>query len=119
MPDAESRLTVIQLTHELHKLARGTNWVCINVQDDVAGEQSSIGCRRSDLDLRHDHSGLSRETGNPDSPNFYCPFQYRRRYRRSLNRYCFDSTISIHFEEERLSGTHLSQGRIEFCLASH
>src|SRR4030095_4706696 len=120
MPDAEGRLTVIQLMHELEKLARGTNGVCIHVQNDVASQQSSIRCRRSDLDVCHDHSALSRQTGNPNTPNFLCPFQDRRRWRPGpLNSYCFDSAISIHFDEERLSGTHLSQLRIKFCLASH
>ena len=42
VPDAESRLTVIQLTHELPKLASRTNWVSIHVQNDVAGQQSGI-----------------------------------------------------------------------------
>src|SRR5207247_2768184 len=66
-------MTVIQLTQELQKLVRGMNGVSVHVQNDVAALQTDIRCRRSDLDIRHDHSALSRQTGNPYSSNFHCP----------------------------------------------
>src|SRR5437867_7214469 len=92
-------MTVIQLTQELQKLVRGMNGVSVHVQNDVAALQTDIRCRRSDLDIRHDHSALSRQTGNPYSPNFHCPehrlgpddFGFRLRLRFCDRFTCFAS----------------------------
>src|SRR5215471_4192243 len=98
-------MMAIQLTHELEKLMCCMNGVPVYVQNKVAALQTGVRCGRSDLDLRHYHSILSRQTGNAYSPNFDCPLQGRRRCRhfRTLNGNCLGSAVSKDFDEERLS----------------
>src|SRR5262245_8014551 len=120
MQDIEGRMTVIQLTHEVQELVRTMNGVSIHVQNDVAACQAGVRCRRSNLYVRHDHSVLSRQTGNSYSPNFACSLQNgQRNFNRPLNSYFLDLAVSKDVDDERLSRIHLSQLLIQFALASH
>src|SRR5262249_7404601 len=94
-------MTVIQLTHELHNLACRMNGVSVYVQNDVAALQTGIRFLFSDLDFRHDYSVFSRQTGNPYSSNFYCPWLGRDDFRLRL-RFCDSFTCIASVDCERI-----------------